>query len=307
MLTCDTPAGPHTGPVRPYAHGDRCDAHRPGRGGGRCLPAGPLPEVPVTTFTQPAAAFVRPPTGGLAAAVIDTVKRAAASAPRSLQAAVGPSQLGTPCKRRLGYMAVDYEPKPNHDTDPWASVIGTATHAWMAETYAAENRRLGRERYLIERRVHLPGGVSGSSDLFDRDTGGNLDWKITGLPRLKEYRKNGPGQQYRVQAHLYGFGMQLAGETVKDVVIVFLPRGGRLDMLHVWSEPYDPQVAVEALKRYQTIRDFHATVDPIANPERWQLLPTGDAYCTYCPFYLPGSADLSQGCPGHQATAPKGK
>jgi hypothetical protein len=252
------------------------------------------------TFAQPAAAFVKPPTGGLAAAVIETVKRAAASAPRSLQAAPGPSQLGTPCTRRLGYQVLDWDPKPNKDIDPWAATIGTATHAWMATTYEQENKRLGRERYLVERRIHLPGGISGSSDLFDRDTCTNVDWKITGLPRLKEYRKNGPGQQYRIQAHLYGLGMQLAGEQVRDVAIVFLPRGGRLDMLHAWTEPYDPHVAVEALGRYQTIIDFHVTVDPEAHPERWALLPTADAHCTYCPWFLPGSGYLRSGCPGHQ-------
>jgi hypothetical protein len=322
VLTCDTPAKAHIGPVRPYPHGDRCDSHRPGRGGGRCLPAGPV--VPVTvpmTFAQPAAGIFRPPGDPVATSVIDTVKRAAAHAPRSMQAAVGPSELGTPCRRKLAYKVLDWPAKPNSDTDPWASVIGTATHAWLADTYGQENQRLfseardryvdghgaRRNRYLIEHRVHLPGGISGSCDLFDRDTGDVIDWKITGLPRLKEYRKNGPGQQYRVQAHLYGFGMQLAGETVKRVADVFLPRGGRIDMLYVWSEPYDPQVAVEALKRYQAIRDFHATVNPEQHPDRWQLLPTADAHCTYCPFYLPGSADLSKGCPGHQATAPKGK
>lgn len=258
----------------------------------------------MTTFAQPAAAFVKPPTDGLAAAVIDTVKQAAAGAPRSQQAAVGPSELGTPCRRRLGYRAIDWEPKPNSDTDPWAATIGTATHAWMAETYAAENRKLPQfqhVRYLIECRVQLPGGISGSCDLFDRDIATVIDWKITGLPRLKEYRRNGPGQQYRTQAHLYGLGMQIAGEFVERVAIVFLPRGGRIDQLHVWTEPYDPQVAVNALKRYQAIRDFHTTIDPEQHPERWALLPTADAHCTYCPWYLPGSADLSKGCPGHQA------
>ena len=262
--------------------------------------------TPAAVFAQPPAGLFRPPGDPIASSIIDTVKRAAAHAPRSLQAAVGPSELGTPCLRRLGYKAIDHDPKPNADTDPWASVIGTATHAWMADTYRAENAKLdplAPLRYLIEHRVHLPGGISGSCDLFDRDTGDVIDWKITGLPRLKEYRKNGPGQQYRAQAHLYGLGMQLAGERVERVADVFLPRGGRIDQLHVWSEPYNPQIAIDALKRYEEIRAFHITLDPQNNPENWALLPTADAYCAYCPFFLPGSADLGKGCPGH--TPPK--
>jgi hypothetical protein len=252
-----------------------------------------------TTFGQPAAAFVQPPTDGLAATVIETVKQTAASAPRSLQSAVGPSELGTPCTRRLAYRLLDWDPKPNGDTDPWAAIQGTAVHAWMAETYEAENRRLGRQRYLVEQRVHLP-GVSGSADLFDRDIASVVDWKFTGLPRLKEYRLRGPGQQYRWQAHTYGLGMQLAGETVERVAIVFLPRGGRIDQMYAWSEPYDYRVALQALARYQTTRDAVVALDPEKYPERWAAIPTGDAHCAYCPFYLPGSTDLGSGCPGHQ-------
>jgi hypothetical protein len=255
------------------------------------------------TFAQPDAGWVRPPlegpAGQLATSVIDTVKHAAAHAPRSLQTAVGPSQLGTPCTRRLGYQVLDWDPKPNSATDPWTAVIGTSVHAWMASTYEAENRRLGRERYLIEHRVELPGGIGGSTDLYDRDQALNNDWKVTSPASITKYRKNGPGQQYRVQAHLYALGLQLAGEQPRQVAITFLPRGGRIDGLHVWSEPYDPGVAVRALRRYQAIQAFHLALDPEAHPGRWAMLPTADAYCTYCPWFLPGSADLSQGCPGH--------
>jgi len=258
----------------------------------------------MTTFTQPAAGWIKPPlegpAGELATTVIETVKHAAAHAPRSLQRTPGPSELGTPCTRRLAYRALDWDPKPNSDTDPWAATIGTSVHAWMADTFAAENTRAGRDRYLIEQRVHLPGGISGSADLYDRGTATVIDWKVTGLTRLKEYRRDGPGAQYHAQAHLYALGLQLAGEHPETVAIVFLPRGGRIDSLHVWAQPYDHTVAVAALKRYQAVQDFHHTVDPETHPDRWALLPTADAYCTYCPWFAPGSSDLSQGCPGHQ-------
>jgi hypothetical protein len=259
----------------------------------------------MTTFAQPDAGWIRPPLEGpagvLATDIIETVKHAAANAPRSLQAAPGPSELGTPCTRRLAYKALDWDPKPNSDTDPWAAIQGTSVHAWMAATYTAENDRHGYARYLIEHRVELPGGITGSCDLYDRHTGTVIDWKLTGLPRLREYRRDGPGTQYRTQAHLYALGLQLAGESPGQVADVFLPRGGRIGDLHVWSEPYDPAIAVAALGRYQAIRQFHITLDPEQYPDRWGLLPTADAHCGYCPWNLPGSTDLSKGCPGHSA------
>lgn len=258
-----------------------------------------------TAFRQPEAGWQRPPLDGvagqLATDVIDTVKHAARRAPRSLQAAVGPSELGTPCTRRLAYKVLDWPARPNQDSDPWASVIGTSVHAWMAAAFLEENRQLGEERYLIERHVMLPGNIPGSCDLYDRATQTVTDWKITGLDRLKTYRRDGPGQQYRWQAHCYGLGLQLAGEQPRHVAICFLPRGGRVDGLHVWSEPYDPAIAVQAIRRYQATRQALWTLDPEKHPDRWAMFPTADAYCSYCPFHLPMSSDLGKGCPGHKA------
>jgi hypothetical protein len=262
-----------------------------------------------TMFQQPAAGQYRPPVEGIAGHittdVIGTVKAAARRAPRSLQIAVGPSQLGTPCTRRLAYQILDWDPKPNSDADPWASVIGTSVHAWMAAAYEEENRQLGHQRYLIEQRVWLPGGITGSSDLYDRETGVNNDWKVTSLDNLKKYRRDGPGPQYRIQAHLYALGMQLAGEKPEHVAITFLPRGGRIDGLWVWTEPYIPQVAVDALRRYQDTCTAIGMLIPDTAPERWAMFPTADAHCLWCPWHLPGSADLSQGCPGHNPSKEK--
>lgn len=261
------------------------------------------------SFQQPEAGQYRPPltgiAGELATTITDTIKHAAATAPRSLQIAPGPSELGTPCTRRLGYKVLDWDPKPNSDTDPWAAIIGTSVHTWMAETWSQANLNLNYERYLIEHKVDLPEGISGSCDLYDRLTGTVIDWKVTSPANITKYRKNGPGEQYRTQAHLYALGMQLAAGQPAHVAIVFLPRGGRIDGMHIWTEPYDPHIAVKAIRRYDAMRQFHYTVDPERHPERWALLPTRDAHCTWCPWFLPGSADLSQGCPGHQpATAP---
>lgn len=271
-------------------------------------------------FAQPDAGYKRPAIKGVAGEisthVITVVQDAARNAPRSKQAAPGPSELGVPCDRRLAYKLLDWD-RPNDSRDQWPSTIGTSVHAWMAATFQAENRRLrkmrrnpgdyigqeipARDRYLVEQRVQLPYGISGSADLFDRETGRVLDWKVVGLPRIKEYRVKGPGDQYRVQAHLYGLGMLLAGETVNDVADVFLPRGGRLDDLYVWTEPFDPAIATAALTRLEAIKQKLAVLDVEDRPELWAALPTAESYCTYCPYHLPHSADLSKGCPGHRS------
>jgi len=257
-----------------------------------------------TAFQQPAAGQFRPPIEGVAGRwandVIQHVKYASATAPRTIQHAVGPSELGTPCTRRLAYRLLDWEPKPNSDTDPWASMVGTGIHAELARIYQRRNHALGHTRYLLEQQVTLPHGIKGHCDLYDTETGDVVDWKTTG--KVTEYRKNGPGVQYQTQAHLYGLGMAAAGHQPVNVVIVFLPRTGRIDGVHVWAEPYNSAVAEQALDRYQAIFDFHQYVNPEEHPERWAWLATADAYCTYCPWYLPGSRDLASGCQGHQET-----
>lgn len=260
------------------------------------------------TFAQPAAAVHRPATTGVAGristSVIDTVHQAAAHAPRSLQSAIGPSEIGIECRRRLAYKLLDW-PQANINRDQWPSTIGTAVHAWMADTYDTLNRQLSRTRYLIEQRVQIPGlPRGGSCDLYDTEQGDVIDWKVTSLDRIRKYRRSGPGQQYQVQSHTYGLGWLLAGYQPRNVAVVFLPRGGRIDDLYVWSEPFNPALAAEYLTRLESIRTSLITVDPERYPERWALFATADSYCTYCPFYLPHSTDLGTGCPGHRTNPP---
>jgi hypothetical protein len=255
------------------------------------------------TFQQPAAGWVKPPVEGhagqLTSMITEVMHTAMKNHPRSLQAAPGPSELGTPCVRRLAYKILDW-PQPNCDRDQWLSTIGTAVHAWQAGVFEQANQLLGRARYLVERKVHLPFGISGSSDLYDRDTATVIDWKVTSLDNIRRYRRNGPGDQYRIQAHLYALGMLLAGEHPQHVADVFLPRGGLLEGLLVWTEPFDPEIAADALRRYDTTRTALIALDPEKYPQRWGLFPTAEAHCEWCPFHLPQSGDLSKGCPGHR-------
>jgi hypothetical protein len=219
--------------------------------------------------------------------------------PRSLQKRIGPSEIGDPCERKLTYKVLDW-PTAADDSDPIASVIGTGFHSWMEEAFTARNTG----RYKIEEKVTVreapddTASIRGSSDLYDRATGTNYDWKLVGVSSLDKYRRHGPGDQYRIQAHLYGLGQENAGETPQRVAIVFVARHHEL-RVHVWAEPYQRQVALDALARLDRIRQRATDLDPEANPGAWSQIPTSDAAkCRFCPWLKPGSTDLQVGCPG---------
>lgn len=257
------------------------------------------------TFTQPVGTITEHETGAGAAIaqmirtlIVDTAN----NAPRSRQRRIGPSEVGNPCTRALAYKALDWPEVSGADRDPWASIQGTAVHAWMAELF--EKRDPNGERYLVEKRVTVRQGysydstIAGSADLYDKATGTVYDWKVTGVTSLQKYRSGGPGDQYRIQANLYGLGMENAGEKPQRVAIVFLPRHHILEP-YVWVDDYRRDVAEQALARLDAIRELVLKLDPEKNPQHWALFPTDPkAKCVFCPWHKPGSTDLSQGCPG---------
>lgn len=287
-----------TADVRVYANGPRCPTHtpaaltaRPEPDGQYCAPnrcyCGQCGQVDIAAQIK--------------TTVLENIRRAADQAPRSQQRAIGMSEVGDPCTRKIAYKLLDWDPKPNTARAPWASVQGTAVHAWIEQVYRAENRRLGYERYLIEATVTVPtqwGALGGHSDLFDRDLGCVIDWKHSSPTRISHYKAHGPGTTYRAQAHLYGLGQQLAGEDVRHVAIVFLPRAVTLTGVHVWTEPYSQEIAETAIQRLNMIYGSIAALDPETNPERWAAFPTAESACQFCPWFLAGSDDLAEGCPG---------
>ncbi|MCG6499424.1 PD-(D/E)XK nuclease family protein [Kitasatospora sp. A2-31] len=233
------------------------------------------------------------------------IVNAANHSPRSLQTAIGPSEIGEPCERKLSYKLLAW-PTAAGEREPIAPVIGTGFHSWMEAQFTARNTG---GRYKIEEKVTVRDSpiesarVRGSSDLYDRTTCTNYDWKLVGKSSLEKYRRHGPGAQYRVQAHLYGLGQENAGETPRRVAIVFVARYHEL-IIHVWSEPYDRQVALDALDRLDRIRQRVLDLNPEANPGTWAEIPMADdAKCRFCDWLLPGSTDLSKGCPGTASTS----
>lgn len=222
------------------------------------------------------------------------------AAPRSQQTRIGPSEIGTPCDRRLGYK-LRGTPESNPFASRWKATIGTGVHAWLEAAFDADNATA--DRWLLEHQVsvgEIDGvDITGHCDLYDLVTGSVVDWKTTSVNKIKAYRRDGPGEQYRVQAHLYGRGWTRKGYQVHTVAVVFLPRDGELSQAWMWSEPYNETVATAALARANAV----AMLNRALGDNTPAVLNTADAYCRFCPFYSPGSTNLTKGCPGHPSVA----
>lgn len=196
---------------------------------------------------------------------------------RSQQTHIGPSGIGSPCTRCLARGVLGMALTRDFD-DPWCRIIGTAVHEWLECAAHTHNAAIDRARYATETRVQphpdvLPKG--GNADLYDTDTHTVVDHKVVGAEPLRKYRLNGPGPQYRIQGHLYGLGFHRLGKRVDHVAIAFWQRGGRLSDLYVWTEPFDAQIALDAINRYRTIRDQALAIGPAilphlpAHPDCW--------------------------------------
>lgn len=235
--------------------------------------------------------------------------------PRSRQTALGPSELGTPCQRQIAYKLAGVPRQPEDKRPPWAPMQGTAVHGLMEEALRFHNARLGRERWLVEERLEvdpgLPGvpGIYGHGDAYDLDQQMVVDWKHTGVTTLREVsRKTVANDQlvkpeYRVQAHLYGYGHQRAGRDVKWVRLVFLARSHDYSDSREWTERYDPAIAIKAVDRYYATHDLLNSLNPAANPQLWAVVPAqpGKA-CDWCPFRRVGGPADGTGCPGNTQT-----
>lgn len=232
---------------------------------------------------------------GLRSTIIHDIKAYAASRPRQLQTEVGPSQVGTPCSRQLAYQVA--ETPPNNDRkdihDPWPSIVGTATHAWLADAMEYANRQAAEQGlpqpWHVERRVDVGLGLEGNADVY-HISGVVLDYKVLGNTTYRQYTTEGPSQTYRTQAHCYGFGYLRAGFDVKRVAIGFFGRSKKLSDLHIWSEPFDADIALHALKRLRTV---HQLVSAGVDPTRVPATPGGA--CWYCSWRGPESDGF---CPG---------
>jgi hypothetical protein len=183
--------------------------------------------------------------------------------PRSRQKTVGVSSLGD-CRRRVWHFA-----KGDVGTNPTsrlAAILGTAIHAHIEQAIVSETA-------LIEHRIEIDGLPPATIDYFDTATGEVVDWKTIKLSGRDYF----VSQQKRWQVQVYGYLLEKSGHTVKTVTLVGIPRDGDENDIIVYSEPYDPAIAEQALS---WLDDVMARTEAPA-PERDAV-----SFCQkYCQFY----------------------
>lgn len=221
---------------------------------------------------------------GIADQVFDIMIDKMVNQPRSLQKRIGPSEFGIECDRALLHKLARTPEPPRGPA--WKPQVGTALHdqqeRWFTE--AAAKGASEENRWLCEQSVVVGkiGGEdhAGSTDLFDAWGHAVGDWKFIGPKPLASYRSKGPSNRYRVQAHTYGRGWELEGWQVDLVMIFFIPRDGELSDSYVWSEPYNPLVAADALNKLNTLDGLRTA---IGLEQALTLYPLcDDRFCPWC-------------------------
>jgi hypothetical protein len=213
--------------------------------------------------------------------------------PRAKQVAIGPSEMGHECTRRLAYKLLDWEQVNVSQSSNWASQVGSAIHSHLADIFRK------KEGYEVEQKVTIRGQLAGTVDLFDTVRGIVIDWKTTGHSKLQEYRKSGATQQHITQVQLYGYGKALTGAKVHKVALAYLPTSGTLDDLHLDLHDYDESLALAALARVDDIHALMAQLNIEDNPSMWDVIPkVANRNCNWCPYFLPYSKESAKGCAG---------
>lgn len=246
---------------------------------------------------------------GLTEDIVGVVQRHDQAAARSQQVEIGPSEMGIGCDRFLAYKLLTFTPV-NVGRDNWLAIIGTAVHSWLASAFEADNQRLGRQRWVVEARVHLTDGLTGHCDLYDTDTLTVIDHKIVGSTTLKEIKGGHLPPKYRTQLHAYGYAHTRADRKVQRVALACYPRNDTLtgdysgNGLHIHTETYQERVATDALARIAEVTNTALVLNVEDHPERLSLIPaTPDEGCRYCQFYAPSVTPAgAEGCPGITTT-----
>lgn len=220
--------------------------------------------------------------------VLDKLHKKDSSRPRSTQKHLGPSELADPCDRKLAFK-IARATGTNINNPKYAAWFGTAWHEWVKEALDDD------PDFVLEKRLHIAGGIYGSGDALRRSTCMAIDWKTSSKSVLDDVRRNGPGPTREGQVQLYGMGWIRAGYPVKKVCIVFFPKGEYDPSKRVvWIADYDPEIAQRALDRLDRIeKDVGQGRKPL------DFDKTAGHACTYCPFFSSVEAEESgTGCSG---------
>lgn len=228
---------------------------------------------------------------------------------RSAQATMGPSEMGTPCDRRLA-LSIMRMPPVNPGGDGWAAFVGTCIHAGLEAMFMWADAGTGR--FAVEQRLEFNSRLvpKGTADLIDRTLFMLDDHKCQGRWSRNKLKSQGPSKTYRVQAHVYAKGARLRGERIDHVAIISWPRDeATLDDLYVWTEEYRPDIADAAFRRVESIgaeveiRQAQIREEYPDAPDLEIKARVGMEYdvaddCRFCPMFLPNSHNPLNGCNG---------
>lgn len=217
---------------------------------------------------------------------------------RSAQPTVGPSEVGTPCDRRLAMSLMRVEPS-HPGGEGWPAFVGTCVHAGLADMFLWAGGSSGR--YLVEVPLTFESESMprGTADLIDRTLMLMADHKVLGRWSLNQIGVKGPSPTYRTQIHLYAHGARQKGYSIDNVAIVAWPRdGGSLDQMFVWTEPFNPALVKDSLDRLDRISGQIA-VDrgTLTDLQIAQKFETADD-CKFCRYHVKGDESWTRGCPG---------
>ena len=203
----------------------------------------------------------------VAGELIKALRDSALDSERSQQASIGPSELGG-CRRRV-YHRIHKTPVVNDNVLTLSAVMGTAIHGYIEKIISKQDPT--KHRFETEIEVEAD-GIKGHVDVYDRLNHEVMDWKTTKIKNLGYF----PSQQQRWQVQVYGWLMDKNGYHVETVTLVAISRDGDERDIVYHSEPYDPQVALQALEWLQQIQ----LREDAPAPER------DASFCKhYCPYY----------------------
>ena len=201
--------------------------------------------------------------------VIKRVRDYDRSRPRSVQVAVGWSEVGG-CRAALGYrLRGDFI---TDDPDTWAAQRGTAIHEYLQTA-------LDGDGVWFELDTEYR-GIPGHVDMVDGY--GVTDFKTTSLANSKLWATDHSLlRPKRIQAHGYAAGLvdeDRVDEEGLTVRLLIIPVDGTFADWWAYEEPFDRSLADEGADRLEDVRERMARGEPLPKDKPY-------AWCVaWCPF-----------------------
>lgn len=180
---------------------------------------------------------------------------------RDKQRNIGPSEIGG-CPLCIGEKLAlslpdqypDLEEEERFGLGSW---LGTAVHHFLEQDIEIPGAIKEQKNFIHELEGY--GTIKGSTDVYV--DGEIVDWKVVGkwsYDAMKLAYRLEPGRipttKYRVQQHTYGWGWEQAGYPVDHVNLCVIPKlSNSAGDIRFYTEPYNREVALKALKRLESI------------------------------------------------------